>query len=202
MKKVLLICAILLTILSLNGCSWFNKAPRTLDQAQTKEDKLKWAKAQVDNYFAYTTAKGETDKLSKLSDADIYYYANDNKRYYFPDLNIFKTWFKNADINTIKSETKEKMYETALGGNVTLRPGTLMMTETDPKIYLITGNGKMKIFGNLTLLEQLYGKDYKTYIVEIPNFFFTQYENQGAINQPEEYPEIKTGQTINLDKNL
>jgi len=32
-----------------------------------------------------------------------------------------------------------------------------MMTETDPKIYFITQNGQIKIFGNLTLLEKLYG---------------------------------------------
>ena len=173
-----------------------------LTEKSTKEDKLSFARQQVDNYIKYQIPDQEKEKLARLTDTDIYYYAADGKRYYFPNLDIYKTWFKDYEITNIRQEDKETMYKTSLGGNVTLRPGTLMMTETDPKIYLITGNGQMKIFGNLTLLEELYGKSYKNYIVNIPNFFFTQYQNQGAINQPQEYPKISLNLTINSDKGL
>lgn len=173
------------------------KVPSQQGEAFTK------ATQSINNYLNYQYNKDDLAKITKAKDTgDLYFHAADGKRYVFPDINIFKSWFGEQNLDQFEAQTKEKLYETGLGGNVTLRPGTLMMTETDPKIYYITGNGQMKIFGNLTLLEKLYGKDYKSKIVTIPNFYFTQYENIGSVNNPEDIPEIIANITIDQDKGL
>lgn len=166
-------------------------------------DAMEQARTSVNNYLNYQYSETDLTKIKRLDeDNNLYFYAADGKRYVFPNMTIFESWFGQKDIEQFTAESKEKMYESGFGGNVTLRPGTLMMTETDPKIYFITGNGEMKIFGNLTLLETLYGSAYKDMIVEIPNFYFTQYDNIGTINDPADIPMIPANITIDQDKGL
>ncbi len=192
MKKSLFLLLVALLIFS--GCqnSW--------NKNEQEDNALNQAKAQVANYLNYTYQPEEVRKLARAENNDIYYYAADGKRYVFPNHDIFKSWFANYDINNIKIHNLETLYKTELGGNVTLRPGSLMMTETDPAIYLITGNGMMKTIENSELLVQLYGKNYNDYIIMIPNFYFTQYKNIGVITQAQEIPNIKADLTIDQDK--
>jgi hypothetical protein len=165
-----------------------------------KDIAIENAQQQIDNSLNYQPNLDELDKVVRLEEGLAYYYASDNKRYTFPDETSFKSWFPKTDLNEVKIADLETLYETSLGGNVPLRPGSLIMTETDPKIYMITNNIEMKIFGNSTLLETLYGQDYQNLITDIPNKFFTQYNITGAINQPQDIPQIPLDLTI--DQNL
>ncbi|MBD3360113.1 MAG: hypothetical protein GF365_05415 [Candidatus Buchananbacteria bacterium] len=166
----------------------------------TAQEKFNIAQTQVDNYFNYRINKNEYEKIARSENNDLYYYAANGKRYIFPNLAIFESWFDDYDINHFEIHDLQTLYQTPLGGNVTLRPGTLMMTETDPSIYLITDNGNMKVFENLELLEELYGFGYEDLIVPIPNFYFTNYKKTGTITKPEDFPKIPANLTIDQDK--
>lgn len=191
MKKIVVFLILITITLSLSACK---------NDKLTYEQKLNIAKEQVTNYLNQPIIKDEYEKITRSENNDLYYYAADGKRYIFPNLATFESWFDDYDINNFEIQDLETLYQTPLGGNVTLRPGSLMMTETDPKIYLITGNGEMKIFTNLDLLEELYGFGYEDMIVHIPNFYFTNYKKIGTINKPEDFPQIPTSLTIDQDK--
>ncbi len=193
MKKSLILL-ILGSLIIITACQ-NNKMPKQID-----DNDLNYAKEQIANYFNYQYNPGELKKLARSENNDIYYYAADGKRYVFPNLDIFKSWFGDYDINKLELQDLQTLYETPLGGNVTLRPGSLMMTETNLDIYLITGDSAMKVIKNFDLLIELYGTNYKDYIITIPNFYFTQYENTGIINQAGDIPSIINNLTIDQDK--
>jgi hypothetical protein len=191
MKKFIILTIALSLIIT--GCG------KTQTPPTEKDIKLEKASQQINNYMNY---QPDLDELSNIVSYEgmNYYYASNNKRYTFPNETIFHSWFSDTQVSTIPTADLEVLYETPLGGNVSLRPGTLMMTETDPKIYMITNDNEMKIFGNLTLLKSLYGDNYQDLITDIPNRFYTQYKNTGAINQPEQIPELPIN--ISIDQNL
>jgi hypothetical protein len=192
MKKIIIIYSLVIIFsLGLTACNQAN---------DLNEQDFNIAKKQVENYFNYQINQAEYAKIARSENNDLYYYAADGKRYVFPNLTIFESWFDDYDINNFELHNLQILYKTPLGGNVTLRPGTLMMTETDPNIYLITGNGNMKIFENLELLTKLYGPDYEDLIATIPNFYFTNYKKTGIITKPEDFPKIPADLTIDQDK--
>ncbi len=192
MRKIIILT--LAFTLLLTGCGKQAEIPKT-----AKELKMEKAGQQIDNYKNYQADSNELTKIVSYEGMN-YYYASNGKRYTFPNETILLSWFPNLDITTINQAELDTLYETQLGGNVSLRPGSLMITETDPKTYLITNDNEMKIFGNLTLLENLYGENHEQYIIEIPNKFYTQYNNTGSINQPEQIPQISL--TESIDQNL
>ncbi len=192
MKKIIIISSLVIIFsLALTACNQF---------ADLSEQDINIAQNQVANYFNYQISQDEYTKIARSANNDLYYYAADGKRYIFPNLTIFESWFNDYDINNFEIHDLQTLYQTPLGGNVTLRPGTLMMTETDPNIYLITGNGNMKVFENLELLKELYGSDYEALIVTIPNFYFTNYKKDGTITKLEDFPQISDNLTIDQDK--
>ena len=157
------------------------------------------AKAQVQNYFTYKFDQSELAKIKRSQTNDLYYYAADNKRYIFPNLDIFKSWFADYDITKFEQQTKDQLYKTPLGGNVFLRPGTIMQTPTDPNFYLIVSDGQIKTISQ-ELIEQVYGADWEKVLVEIPNFYFTHYKNLGSLNAISNFPLISATITIDQDK--
>lgn len=206
MKKIFLL-TIAFTIL-ISGCGQKTANPTNTQlpaKPQTSITKetatLDNAKQQVINYNNYIADPQEIKKVVNSQDNTLYYYGTDNKRYTFPNQDIFKSWFGEVDIKTLKIETKETLYKTELGGNVTLRPGSLMATETDPNVYLIIKNGQIKVIDQ-NILNEIYGNNWKRLIYNLPNFYFTQYENIGTITNVKDFPNIIPKMSINQDKGL
>jgi uncharacterized protein YxeA len=170
---------------------------------KNKQDKLlARIKTQVQNYQNYKPDNKEYHKVKRSESNDLYYYAADNKRYVFPSIEVYRSWYGDFIIDNLKIENLETLYQTPLGGNVTFRPGTLMQTPTDPHIYLVIKNGAIRPFINEELLIQIYGADWKKSVYNLENYYFTQYKAGEAIKSLKDFPEIPSQININQDKGL
>lgn len=164
------------------------------------DKQLNHAREQVTNYNAYKFASAEYNKLKKSDKNEVYYYAVDGKRYVFPDAGTYQTWSK-ISVEDILTYDLLKLYETSLGGNVTCRPGTLIKTATDPNTYIVTGNGHIKAI-NSKILDQVYDKNWEKSVVDIANYYFTNYKVDKPIESLSDFPDIPKDITIDQDKDL
>ena len=170
-------------------------------QKYVYEKQLKYAQSQVENYNKYKFASIEYTKLKKSEKDEIYYYGADGKRYVFPDVGTYNTWFP-IMVKDINTYSLEKLYETPLRGNVTCRPGTLIQTPTDPNIYIVIKNGQIRPFNDKNILKSVYGENWQKLVLEIPNYYFTNYQITSPINSMSYFPAIPENITIDQDKDL
>jgi hypothetical protein len=63
--------------------------------------------------------------LIKASGPAVYYYATDAKRYVFPNEKTYFAWYN--DFSGVKTITDTELAAIAIGGNVTVRPGTKLV---------------------------------------------------------------------------
>jgi hypothetical protein len=168
-------------------------------QKITYDKELNRARAQIDNYLKYQFTNGEFNKLKKSESNDIYYYAADGKRYVFPTIETYKNWFSQISVNDLQIYSLLKLYETPLGGNVTCRPGTLIQTPTNPAVYIVVKNGHLRAISEM-LLDQLYNYQWKKLVINLPNYYFTNYKIDKPIIDLSDFPDIPKSITIDQDK--
>jgi hypothetical protein len=110
----------------------------------------------------------------------VYWYANDGKRYVFPNTTTFYSWFPN--FNTVQTISDSELYSIAIGGNVTMRPGAnLIKVTTDPKTYAVSRGGVLRWVTSEYLASQLFGANWNTKVVDVPDAYFTNYTVGSAI---------------------
>lgn len=163
---------------------------------------FKKAQQQVENYNQYQVAEEELVKVKKGEGGFIYYYAVDNKRYVFPTNEVFSSWFGDYSQEEVRFEDLETMYQTALGGNVTFRPGTLIKSLTIPKTFIVVKNGKIRPFADESLIEETFGSFWQDKVYALPDYYFSQYEEGEPIKSFKDFPTIPKEITIDLDKGL
>lgn len=182
MKKLFLLCSVLGLALAGAGCS---KTPAV--NAPTKS--VDPTNGRLIKGPSYTT---------------VYYLGPDNKRYVFPNDKTYLSWFDT--FSHVKQISDEELIKTPLGGNVTYKPGVrLIKIDTDPKVYAVTRGGVLRWIKTEEVVEQLYGKDWRTLVEDLPDPFFTNYKEGAPITtfndfSPENEQKNTTG--IDQDKNL
>lgn len=114
--------------------------------------------------------------LIKASGPAVYYYAADGKRYVFPNEKTYFSWY--SDFSSVVTITDAELAAILIGGNVTIRPGTkLVKITTDPKTYAVSSRcGQLHWIESEAIAEALYGTDWNTRIVDVPDAFFVDYE--------------------------
>jgi hypothetical protein len=142
--------------------------------------------------------------LIKASTPAVYYYANDGKRYVFPNEKTFKTWY--ADFSGVKIITDAELAAIQISGNVTYRPGVKMVKiTTDPKVYAVAVNGTLRWITTASLAASLYGSNWAAIVEDVPDPFFVNYNVGSPINNAADYnPAAATAASvsINADKSL
>ncbi|MFH1890611.1 MAG: CARDB domain-containing protein, partial [Candidatus Kuenenbacteria bacterium] len=121
---------------------------------------------------------GDLFTIENRTDA-VYYLGTDNKRYVIPFLNnsniktdTFNSW--NVDQSKIKTVSQLTVEIYALGGNIVLRPGTnLIKTAANSTIYAIGPKGSL--FAVNDSLNDLYGANWNSRLVTVPDVFFSNY---------------------------
>lgn len=105
----------------------------------------------------------------------VYWYANDGKRYTFPNANTYFSWFPSFD--TVINLTDAELANIPLGNqNVTYRPGAkLVKIVSDPKVYAVSRNGVLRHVTNESVASQLYGQAWNLNVHDVPVEFFTNY---------------------------
>lgn len=110
------------------------------------------------------------------SSSTVYYYGEDQKRHVFPNQNTFFSWFTTEDFNLVKTIPDEQLVAIPSGKNITIRPGTyLVKITTDPKTYAVTNCGQLHWIESEAIIAALYGPNWASLIVDVPDAFFKDY---------------------------
>lgn len=151
--------------------------------------------------FAATISSGD---LIKGPGEAVYYYGHTSKRYVFPNLKTYLTWY--GDFLNIKIISAEALAAIPIGGNVTYRPGVkLVKVTTDPKVYAVSSQGTLRWVTSETVAKNLYGLDWNTKVDDVPDAFFTNYMiGADIVNASDFSPAAQTAAAvdINTDKKL
>ncbi len=139
-----------------------------------------------------------------LSDTAVYYYAQNGKRYVFPNEKTYFTWF--TDFSTVKTIPIDQMSLIPIGGNVTYHPGTRMVKfQTDVKTYMVTRGGVLRWVKTEDVAQGWFGANWNQHVDDISEAFFVNY----TFGEPVEnaldlaLDVIRNGtQTIDRDKGL
>ncbi|MFH1078522.1 MAG: hypothetical protein V1745_04580, partial [Patescibacteria group bacterium] len=60
--------------------------------------------------------------------------------------------------------------------NVTMKPGSLIKIESDPKVYLVAdASGTIRWIKNESIAKDLYGEGWAGFVQDVPVTFFTDY---------------------------
>ena len=134
----------------------------------------------------------------------VYYVGNNGKRYVFPNIKTYNTWY--SDFSTVKIVTSDELAKYPIGGNATYRPGVkLVKITTDPKVYAVSANGALRWVTTAVIAQELYGDNWSSQIEDVPDAFFVNYRTGIDIGSAAGYS--KTGAmdvspSINSDKGL
>lgn len=120
---------------------------------------------------AITISPGD---LIKASQPSVYYYAQDGKRYVFPNEKTYFTWYN--DFNAVKTISDDELAKMSLGGNVTYHPGVqLLKLTSDPKVYAVDAGKTLRWISNVRLAKSLYGDGWAQKVHDLPDPFFVNY---------------------------
>lgn len=139
--------------------------------------------------FAASAVSVTTDLegvLVKGSQPAVYFYGEDGKRYVFPSEKVFYTWY--SDFDSVLELTDQQLADIPIGGNVTYRPGTkLVKITTDPRVYAVSGRGRLRWITSEEIAKALYGEDWAEQVHDVPDSLFVNYKVDEPIEDEAEY---------------
>ncbi|MCE9585735.1 hypothetical protein K8R04_00225 [Candidatus Uhrbacteria bacterium] len=116
----------------------------------------------------------------------VYWYANDGKRYVFPNAGTYNTWFPSFE--NVLTISDSELFSIPLAGNVTYRPGAkLVKVTSDPKTYAVARGGVLRHVTSESLASQLFGYDWASKVQDLPDEFFTNYTVGSPIYSTSDY---------------
>ena len=114
------------------------------------------------------------DLIKMAGNSSVYYLGSDSKRYVFPNSTTYFSWY--PDFSGVITIPASELQSYALGGNVTMRPGTkLVKITTDPSVYAVEPNGALRKIQSEAQASALYGTNWSKRVVDVPDAFFTNY---------------------------
>ncbi|MFA5000231.1 MAG: hypothetical protein WC545_02635 [Patescibacteria group bacterium] len=120
------------------------------------------------------------DLIKMSGNSSVYYLGADGKRYVFPNEATYMSWY--SDFSGVVTIPSAELQSYALGGNVTMRPGTkLVKITTDPSVYAVETNGTLRKIQSEAQAAALYGTDWAKRVVDVPDAFFTNYTVGAAL---------------------
>lgn len=144
------------------------------------------------------------DLVKSNSTTSVYYYAEDGKRYVFPDGKTYLSWY--PDFSLVKTISVETLSQIPFGGVVNIRPGTtLLKVTTSPQVYAVDKNGTLRWITNEQVAIELYGNDWYQNIKDLQDAFFFNYHVGADINSIADYSivgALNNSRTISSDKGL
>jgi len=151
------------------------------------------------------SAKKEVSKgtlIKGKSIQTVYYLGEDGKRYVFPNAKTYFSWYD--DFNAVTEIEDKDLYDMPLGGNVTYKPGVyLVKIQTDPKVYAVAADGKLRWIKTEAVAKRLYGDNWNKLIDDVPDSFFVNYEVGNAIEVDDDFdPEVEEDETKSINENL
>jgi len=126
------------------------------------------------------------DSLVKGSTSAVYYFANDGKRYVFPNEKTYASWF--TSFSAVRRISDAVLADMPIGGNVTYRPGIRMLKiATDPKVYVVLRGAVLRLVADERMAGDLYGPYWNRAIDDVPDVFFTDYSLGAPLQSANDY---------------
>mgnify|MGYP001566131504 CR=1 FL=1 len=120
--------------------------------------------------------------LVKASGPAVYYYAENGKRYVFPNDKIYFTWY--SDFSTVQTISDAELAALPLGGNVTYRPGVkLVKIQTDPKVYAVDAKGTLRWITSEAVAASLYASNWSRQVDDLSDAYFVNYKTGAPIDR-------------------
>jgi len=132
-------------------------------------------------------AAASAGDLIKMDGLDtVYYLGADGKRYVFPNAQTYFSWY--SDFSSVVTVPQSELESYRLGSNVTMRAGTkLVKITTDPTVYAVEPGGNLRSIVSEENAIALYGANWASRVIDVPDAFFTNYEVQSDLT-PGMYP--------------
>lgn len=133
-----------------------------------------------------------------------FYLARDGKRYVFPDeTKTYDTW--KSVLPPVDKISEDELESYPLGGNVWYRPGArLIRIQSDSRIFAVAHGGTLRAINEGTA-EMVFGKDWKSLLDTLQDYYFTNYNMGEPILSAQQYSvaaELGGSQTIEADKGI
>ena len=134
----------------------------------------------------------------------VYYFAEDGKRYVFPNAGTFASWYPDGSRIEITILSPSELASIPLAGNVTYRPGMRMVKiTTDPKVYVVSRYGVLHWITTESIATQLYGLAWNKQISDVPDVFFANYTVGAPITSKEMYsPSTESSSVPTVQENI
>lgn len=137
--------------------------------------------AELTSYF------NSGDLIKGASTQAVYYFAQDGRRYVFPNEKTYFTWY--PDFSGVITIPDEHLSSIPLGRtNVTYRPGAKMIKiTTDPKTYVVDRGGILRHVTSEQLARTLYNLNWNDRIDDVPDSYFSNYRVGTPIQTASDY---------------
>ncbi len=130
---------------------------------------------------ALPVASASTNRLIKASTPAVYYVAQDNKRYVFPNQRVYESWY--TDFNSVQTVSDAELASYPIGGNVFYRPSTrLVKITSDPKVYAVGPAGALHPIADEAAAIRLYGTNWSQRVDDLSDAFFGNYRVGGLLD--------------------
>ena len=138
------------------------------------------------------------------SDSAVYYVGANGKRYAFPNVKIYYSWY--PDFRSVSTVTPEQLSAIPLGGVVTYRPGTrLVKLQTDPHVYAVSKMGVLRWVSTEIAAIKIWGSGWATLVDDLPDAFFSDYTVGDPLTEQTFFSDQQQQEgstSIGLDKGL
>ncbi len=132
-------------------------------------------------HAATTCPEVEAGDLIKVPGNSAVYYVNaDMERMYFPNADVYMTWFE--DFSGVKEIPSACIDNYPSGGGVNFHAGTyLVKTEVSPNVYVVGANNIKHKLPNEQVAAALYGADWAKKVRILPDVFDANYKVGAAL---------------------
>lgn len=155
-----------------------------------------------------TVKAAQVNKLIKGSSSTVYWAANDGKKYTFPNIATFYTWFTSNDLKAVKKLTTKELNSIPTAGNVTYRGGAkLVKFPNEATVYAVSRYSVLRPIASEQVATQIYGWNWSSVVETLPWNLRNDYTIGSTIYEPStysasnEYHGVKTP-TDNLSHNV
>lgn len=139
---------------------------------------------------AYTPTAGDIIKVSAANRPGVYIVGADMKTYVFSTRSTYASWLD--DFSSLKNITQTEFDALNLGGNVTVKPGSLIRFDNSDNVYVaVPGNKLCKLPTTVADAKALYGVDYEGRVLLIQVSFVGNYtvDPACALNRDSKLPD-------------
>jgi len=133
--------------------------------------------------------KADWELVKSKDFGTVYYIDSHGVRHPFPNEITYRSWYGN-NFSKVLVVTNDFLFNYPLGQNITIRPGTyLVKVRTAPQVYTIEQGGVLREIQNESIAREIYGENWTSRVVDIPDVFFDDYVMGEIINHDYTVPD-------------